>query len=98
MTADAPSADSLPPFPESPPRVADRQLPRGMLPGIATGLIAIGLFFGMGGPLWPDVLDAYDVSKSQFGIMTGDRTGNVACRSSFSVRELPGQFRQFHRA
>ncbi len=42
-----------------------------MLPGIASGLVAIGLFFGMGGPLWPDVLDAYNVTKSQFGVMSG---------------------------
>lgn len=58
---------------DEPPASAlvERELPRGMLPGIATGLVAIGLFFGMGGPLWPDVLDAYDVSKSQFGIMSG---------------------------
>ncbi|MGD9713174.1 MAG: sugar MFS transporter, partial [Thermomicrobiales bacterium] len=51
--------------------VASRELPRGMLPGIASGLIAIGLLFGMGGPLWPDVLDAFEVSKSQFGLMSG---------------------------
>jgi fucose permease len=42
-----------------------------MLTAIGGGLAAIGLFFGMGGPLWPDVLDAFDVSKSQFGFMIG---------------------------
>jgi fucose permease len=46
-------------------------LPRGLLPAIAAGLVAIGIFFGMGGPLWPDVLDSFDVSKSQFGLLSG---------------------------
>jgi fucose permease len=46
-------------------------LPRGLLPAIAAGLVAIGIFFGMGGPLWPDVLESFDVSKSQFGLLSG---------------------------
>lgn len=51
--------------------VSKEQLPDGMLVAIASGLAAIGLFFGMGGPLWPDVLDAFGVSKAQFGVMSG---------------------------
>jgi fucose permease len=46
-------------------------LPRGLLPAIAAGLISIGIFFGMGGPLWPDVLDSFDISKSRFGLLSG---------------------------
>jgi fucose permease len=46
-------------------------LPRGLLPAISAGLISIGIFFGMGGPLWPDVLESFDVSKSQFGLLSG---------------------------
>ena len=46
-------------------------LPRGLLPAIAAGLVSIGIFFGMGGPLWPDVLEAYDISKSRFGLLSG---------------------------
>lgn len=46
-------------------------LPRGLLPAIAAGLIAIGIFFGMGGPLWPDVLDSFNISKSRFGLLSG---------------------------
>ncbi len=46
-------------------------LPKGMLAAIAAGLTAIGVFFGMGGPLWPDVLESFDVSKTQFGLLSG---------------------------
>ncbi|CAN5885023.1 MFS transporter [soil metagenome] len=46
-------------------------LPRGLLRAIAAGLISIGIFFGMGGPLWPDVLDSFDISKSKFGLLSG---------------------------
>ncbi len=73
MTADAgaPAQQSIEATSVQSERVRSDKVPDGMLVAIGSGLVAIGLFFGMGGPLWPDVLDAYGVSKSQFGVMSG---------------------------
>jgi predicted MFS family arabinose efflux permease len=46
-------------------------LPRSLLPAIAAGFVSIGLLFGVSGPLWPDILDAFDASKTSFGVLTG---------------------------
>jgi MFS family permease len=44
---------------------------RGVLGLIAGGLVVLGLMEGSAGALWPDVIDAFDVSKGAFGFASG---------------------------
>lgn len=68
VEATIPVSEQAAVFPAS---ISRGRLPDGMLVAIASGLASIGLLFGMGGPLWPDVLDAFDVTKAQFGFLSG---------------------------
>jgi len=44
---------------------------RGALGLVAGGLVGLGLQEGTAGALWPDVIDAFDVSNGQFGVASG---------------------------
>ncbi|MCC6790715.1 MAG: MFS transporter [Thermomicrobiales bacterium] len=44
---------------------------RGVLGLVAGGLVVLGLMEGSAGALWPDVIDAFDVSKGAFGVASG---------------------------
>ena len=47
------------------------RIQRGILGLVAGGLVGLGLQEGTAGALWPDVIDAFDVSKGQFGVASG---------------------------
>ena len=44
---------------------------RGVLGLVGGGLVVLGLMEGSAGALWPDVIDAFDVSKGAFGVASG---------------------------
>lgn len=44
---------------------------RGVIGLVGGGLIVLGLLEGTAGAIWPDVIDAFGVSKGAFGVATG---------------------------
>jgi MFS family permease len=59
---------------------------RGVLGLVAGGLVVLGLMEGSAGALWPDVIDAFDVSKGAFGVASG-----IGLSMAFPVLVLGGK-------